>query len=415
MKRLVLITDVFPFGKGEKSFIMPELIFLKNEYKVTILSRAPMYVCEDNSNYTILDDDIELLHYPDPELKRIEKWGYLLNALCSKHFRKEMATILKERLGLYCLKETYFFRVKAIKFQKWMREMHLFDDLEDTIFYSYWANYSVYSLAMEKSKNSSLRFVSRTHRYDLYNEHFRGGRQPFKLFVDEWIDKMIFIAQEGYDYYINRFAVDKENTDKYEICRLGVPSQPSIPQRKEDGVVRLVSCSVVNDRKRVELIVQALAKLSYSIEWHHFGDGVMLSEIAELSKELLDMKDCIKYCLHGYTSNTEIIKYYQSNWFDCFITTSASEGCPVSIQEAMSFGMPVIGTDVGEIRYMIDGNGVLLPTNPSVDEVAKAISYICECTEKDVEQMRNKSLSLWERDYQIDNNAGRFIELLKSL
>ena len=135
MKRLVLITDVFPFGKGEKSFIMPELIFLKNEYKVTILSRAPMYVCEDKSNYTILDDDIELLHYPDPELKRIEKWGYLLNALCSKHFRKEMATILKERMGLYCLKETYFFRVKAIKFQKWMRERHLFDDLENTIFY----------------------------------------------------------------------------------------------------------------------------------------------------------------------------------------------------------------------------------------------------------------------------------------
>ena len=61
---------------------------------------------------------------------------------------------------------------------------------------------------------------------------------------------------------------------------------------------------------------------------------------------------------------------------DSFITTSSTEGLPVSIQEAMAAGIPIIGTNVGGIPEMIDGNGVLLSANPSNKEVAEAILRI---------------------------------------
>ena len=40
MKKLYLITDNFPFGKGEKSFIVPELNYLIQKFEVTIISTS---------------------------------------------------------------------------------------------------------------------------------------------------------------------------------------------------------------------------------------------------------------------------------------------------------------------------------------------------------------------------------------
>lgn len=415
MKRLVLITDAFPWGRGEVSFISPELPYLQKKYKVTILSRSPLRLCKEGMDRVELPEEIELLHYPDPEdFRKIEKWGYVIPALLNRDFQKEMCSIFKEHSGVYNLKETYFFWIKACKLRKWMREKGLFDDLENTIFYSYWANYSVYTLTMEKRENPALRFVSRIHRYDLYNEHFPSGRQPFKRVVDKWIDRMIFIAREGLEYYLDNFTLNTEDCGKYVLCRLGVEKQPDKPQKKADSVFRLVSCSAVSERKRVELILQALATLNEKIEWHHFGSGPMSEEIEKMAVSLLDKKDNIQYILHGFTPNKEVIKYYQKNYADCFITTSANEGCPVSIQEALSFGMPVIGTDVGEIKYMIDGNGVLLSMNPSVEEVAEAIRKVYAEVKENGESMRKRSVEIWNEDYRIEKNTEQFIEVLES-
>lgn len=415
MKRLVLITDAYPWGRGEVSFISPELPYLQKEYKVTILSRCPMRLCKEGMDKVELHEDIELLHYPDAEdFRKIEKWGYLFRAFCSKDFRKEMSAILKSKQGMYNLKHMYFFWIRAIKLRKWMREQGLFSDLENTIFYSYWANYSVYSLAMEKRENPSLRFVSRIHRYDLYNEYFAGGRQPFKRMVDQWIDRMIFIAREGLDYYLKNFTDNSADCGKYVLCRLGVETQNVIPQKEEGTSFRLVSCSSVSERKRVELIVEALAKLDEEIEWHHFGEGPEYEKVKELAKSLLDSKSNIRYTFHGFTPNTEVINYYREHYADCFITTSANEGCPVSIQEAMSFGTPVIGTDVGEIRYMIDGNGCLLSADPEASEVAAAIKKVYEMVAQKGATMRARSLELWKQDYEIENNTKYFIEVLES-
>jgi len=50
--------------------------------------------------------------------------------------------------------------------------------------------------------------------------------------------------------------------------------------------------------------------------------------------------------LAGYKESPE--DYY--NDFDAFLLTSKIEGTPISILEAMSFGLPIFSTDVGEIR-----------------------------------------------------------------
>ena len=49
----------------------------------------------------------------------------------------------------------------------------------------------------------------------------------------------------------------------------------------------------------------------------------------------------------GNVNNNQVIDFYRTNPPHVFINVSSSEGVPVSIMEAISFGIPIIATDVG--------------------------------------------------------------------
>ena len=100
----------------------------------------------------------------------------------------------------------------------------------------------------------------------------------------------------------------------------------------------------------------------------------------------------------------------------CFITTSATEGgTPVSIQEALSYGIPIIGTDVGGISEMIDGNGFLIGGNPQAEEIADSIRKIAYMSDELYKSFRVKSRTIWENQYDADKNFKSFTYYLKDL
>jgi glycosyltransferase involved in cell wall biosynthesis len=72
------------------------------------------------------------------------------------------------------------------------------------------------------------------------------------------------------------------------------------------------------------------------------------------------------------TSYAEVPQDYRAS--DIFITTSVSDGTPVSLLEAMASGLPCIATSVGGIPEWIenDKNGILIPPR-STEAVADAI------------------------------------------
>ena len=85
----------------------------------------------------------------------------------------------------------------------------------------------------------------------------------------------------------------------------------------------------------------------------------MMNQIKEMSREL---PENIKIDFRGNVKNSDLLEVYKNNQFDLFLNVSLSEGIPVSIMEALSFGIPCIATDVGGTKeIVIDGyNGWLL-------------------------------------------------------
>lgn len=71
---------------------------------------------------------------------------------------------------------------------------------------------------------------------------------------------------------------------------------------------------------------------------------------------------------------------------DVFVLPSNYEGLPMSIIEALSFGKPVVASNVGGITELLDGeNGFAVENN--VDEMVEKIHYVLEVPER-YEKMR---------------------------
>jgi glycosyltransferase involved in cell wall biosynthesis len=81
----------------------------------------------------------------------------------------------------------------------------------------------------------------------------------------------------------------------------------------------------------------------------------------------------------------------------------------------MSFGIPVMGTKVSDIPYMVEGNGILLPENPAPREVAEAIEKMCRMDESAYLALREKAYEKFQTAYDADKLHPEMVEELLNL
>jgi glycosyltransferase involved in cell wall biosynthesis len=83
----------------------------------------------------------------------------------------------------------------------------------------------------------------------------------------------------------------------------------------------------------------------------------------------------------GQCKNEEILRFYENNHVDLFISLSESEGLPVSMMEAQSYGIPILASNVGGISEIVQNEktGILLPVNIKPEnisiEIQKALAF----------------------------------------
>lgn len=413
MTRLILATDQFPYGKGEATFITPELMRLRQHYDITIISHADREQVQGGL-CAKLPEGVKLICFGRPELSFADKVRALARFLLDRHARQEIREIFRakknRRERLY---QSLSFFAQALSDQKKLRQSGIFSGNEPVIYYSFWYTYFCYSAVREcgRRNDSNVRLITRAHGYDLYHERIPGNRQPFKHQMELKLDAILFVCDYTKKYYREQIRQDIDEK-KLHVCKLGMEAADVRMEHKRQEVWHLVSCSSVIPLKRVSRIIDGLALLDEKIHWTHIGDGVDLQRTVDYAGEKLGMKDNISYTFQGYMENDEVLRYYSEHSVDCFITTSATEGSPVSISEAMKFGIPVIGTDVGGIMEMIQGNGILLSADPDGEAVAAAIQEIISSDQETINSMRSASLALWKRDFDIDVNMKKVYAIL---
>ena len=403
-KRLYLFTNGFPRLPQEEPFIAPELRSLEDVFDINLIAVMPSNNREfDNTPGDMKGRTSSSLLYEMPEITSANASRLIVDAfraVFSRVMIRELIDLVSDGFSARRLIDSLKMAIVAKDFQRFCRKHSVFDDYKDAIYYSFWFTLPLLALSFEKREKPKMKVVARAHGYDLFNERQPNLRQPFQRAMKDMCDNIFFISEHGRSYFSTTFGPEKK-PGQYIVNRLGVGSQrcslANWPAREERLIV---SCSNLIPLKRVRLIAEALEKLNRpDIRWIHFGDGDEFPELRGYCES-----NHLRAMLFGYASNSEILAFYSRHPVTCFITTSSTEGLPVSIMEAESFGIPVIATDVGGISEMVDGNGVLLSSNPTVDEVADAIGLICSLSQGEWEQLSRHSHTIWREKYDVDRN-----------
>ena len=396
MTKILLATENFPYGRGEKSFVLPELIRLAKDYDVTVISHADERQIAEGQTENRLPAGVRVVTHPRPRFTRRDKLRALAGFLTDADGREEIREILRgkkrKRTRFY---QSLSFYAQTLADRRRLKKSGLLSGEEEIVYYSFWYDYYCYSMVRERRKHPGVRIVSRTHGRDLYHERVPGDRQPFRTQMERGMDGIVFTCACGRDYYDRNVRSEGFPAEKLHVCRLGTARAPRYMPAYTGGEWMLVSCSNVIPLKRIERIIDGLSLIEgQRICWTHIGDGESMETVKAYAGRKLRKKENIRYVFTGFLEDAAA--WYEDNQVDCFITTSATEGgCPVSIQEAMSYGIPVIGTDVGGITEMIAGNGILLCDDPGAEEVAEAIRTVCRLSGEELDGMKGRSLALW--------------------
>jgi glycosyltransferase involved in cell wall biosynthesis len=413
MKNLYLFTRTFPYGYGE-TFLENEIPYLSKRFKVTIVPDK----IEDGYIRTLDKSVVVDNSWADKSV-----WERTVNVF-NREILSDLKNYIRDEIKIIphnynSIKQAISFLAYSVSQRNWFLDKYRKSLKCGDILYSYWLYSSACAIGLVKKNVPYVNVISRAHRYDLYEKRPDNilGYVPFRNLTLVNLDRVFVVSQHGTDYLRKKY---KKYTNKIKLSRLGVKKAPRLNPTSRKKVFRIVSCSSMNPVKRVSIIIEGISILSKNrpkdkIEWIHFGDGPLRKDIEEKSRVLLVRKN-VSYKLMGNVSNKKVLGYYKRVPVDLFVNVSSSEGLPVSIMEALSFGIPVIASDIGGMRDIVNYRvGKLLSSNPDPEEIADTMEKIMKLSPKKVEKKRKSSVDMWNNKVNARVNFLDFVNTLIKL
>ncbi|MDP1779286.1 MAG: glycosyltransferase, partial [Anaerolineales bacterium] len=333
-------------------------------------------------------------------------------SLFSKDFYLDLKNHLPSSLSPSYLRRLFSFLAGANLTRNWVQNWLEMNRLsaDGVIGYTFWFDEISMGIGLAKEKHPDLRVISRAHGYDLYEELY--GIWPLRPRAISMLDGLFTDSDIGANYLRDKYPQFKE---KYGAALLGVTEPGGLSKPSEDGVLRLVSCSILNPVKRIDLLFEGVVTAARMrpdqvIEWTHFGDGDGRQDY--INRIASEFPSNTKGHFPGYQTQHELIQTYLEKPVDVFVNVSSTEGTPVSIMEAVSCGIPVIATAVGgNVEIVKEKNGFLLSENPTPEEIAEALLKVCDRHEEMLEKRRG-SREVWLERYNETTNFEAFAQKL---
>lgn len=282
------------------------------------------------------------------------------------------------------------------------------------LYYSFWFYDCIY-LAWLKRSYSSIKVISRAHGGDLFEDRDSISNRPLlRNFQLTYLNKVYSVSDMGTNYLRKRYA---NFSDKIQTVFLGTEDYNTLNPFQKNQLI-IVSCASIRYMKRIEVIAETISHLKGPVIWYHFGSENLESNepcIPEYLrwKSILQGMQNVEYKPMGYCSNEDLMQFYKTQPVNLFISLSAAEGIPVSMMEAISFGIPVLSTDVGGCKEIVnEKTGHLIPLSSQAQEIAKWIEEFKDSA-LNTPEYRASVRSYWQSKFEISANYRLFFEHIK--
>ena len=265
---------------------------------------------------------------------------------------------------------------------------------------SFWLNRGASIAAELARRDSRLVAFSRGHGGDIYAHRRMRRHLPMQRFALRGLHGILPDSEAGVKHIQKKYP---EVSTKVSVGRLGVDNHDAAAASNDDRL-HIISVASLLPVKRIHLIAAALHHTSRSLKWTHIGGGETFDLV---SSTLEGVGDNVEFDLMGQIDHDDVLDWFEENPADVFINVSSSEGLPVSIMEAFSYGIPVIATSVGGMPEIVSEDcGVLL----DADFEPKELAALLEGWNIDNNGRREAALNKQRTEYSSSKNEEEFAE-----
>ncbi len=383
-RKLYLFTISFPYDSAQEvNFILPELSRLSDSYQQIIFVPAQMkgVMTFELGPQMSVDNRLASAFEHRNRLINFVSFQFLLNwiLICFQILFSKASGKLK-----LCY-NALFFALRMNLSHRYLSGLSRNVDL-----YTFWNTYV--TAAMVNLSSFKGRRWTRVHGDDLYPER-QGGVIPFEAKTYRKLDEIVFASSVSKAFFMNRHP---NIQTKLSIQYIGVvipkdwSSKVSIPKLNP---MHLVTCSGLNPIKQLHLVNEWIGRWNIEnpnreIIWHHLGASTV-----EIEKHI--QSTCIAKG-HAWMNQHAVLHWLQDNQPFAFLSLSKSEGgFPVSMQEALICGIPIIGAaNGGVVEALKISGGFKLPETPTYEDFRYIIQHLYTLTDSEILQIRQKAMEV---------------------
>lgn len=406
-KNLILLTNYFPYYKGEE-YIESELPILAKKFENILIISC--LIGENEPQTREVPENVSVMS-TGKNNTRLFKLKMFMEGLL-KYPYKLNKNILTQLYEMYFIERSNFL-FEAIE-DELGKKLNQHFDSSNTIIYSYWL-YLTAKMGLDINNHffdNKCKVITRAHRYDIYENFSALNFLPLRTKLLDELNYVFPVSEDGTQYLINKYP---DYTDKIKTKYLGTKPNTTRIQPATDELV-IFSCSGIRKIKRIDRIINVIENIKnkgIKVKWYHIGDGELASKYEKIATAKLTT-DTFKFL--GRIPNEKVVSEYKAKGAHFFINLSDSEGIPVSIMEALSVGLPVIATDVGGTREIINSNvGCLIDVQTKDEEIANKIIELYKQNNNEYIQMQQNCIKNWENNFNSEKNYNHFSDLLIDL
>ena len=417
MKKLcIMITHKFPYNQDE-TFIENEITLLANAFETVCILAA--YADDTDVQTRTLPSNVIVSRLGWSSLSAGRK--LLLGIKGILHADKNIWREVKKKKEIgWKTNSLYMYGTVLEKVDQATKQLHKIIDVrsfDNCVIYSYWLLEHAFIATRIAEQFKTLlptHVLSRAHGYDVYSYRKKYQAFPFRELIFAHLDEIFPCSQDGTDHLAKSYP---QYADKIHTTYLGTADH-GINKEETDGKFVLVSCSNIVGLKRVHLIAEALSMIlkqgNDKFRWICIGDGDKLPDLMRLVSEELSLHDHVEFL--GRIPNSQVMDIYKKRHIDMFVNVSETEGLPVSIMEAQSFGIPSIATDVGGTSEIVKNDvGCLLPKDITSSHLAEHLKQFMDLSFEEREMYRIRARGNWLVHFNAEKNFKEWAIKLSSL
>ncbi|MDY4948212.1 MAG: glycosyltransferase [Clostridium cadaveris] len=399
----ILIYYTSQFGEHLHPFMITELQQLSKHHK-----EVHLFCLDAICGYSELNKIKNVFIHPMPRYYRYIRIYMILPSLFNKELQDNIKLAKKDKKMDFGFWRSLSRIILPGKIMAKEIDKLITNNQNKWFIESFWMDASAYAAAVVKEKHNNVTAITRVHSVEIDPIKNRYYKYEMKNYIYSRLDAICFISNYGKEFYekniFSSYFSEKPLKDK--LFRLGcIKKLSGINSSSQDDKFRIISCSRITSVKRIELLAQIARKLQESnILWKHIGTG---EDYEKISLILKNQNLIPSEFLIGDLENIKVQEIMANEPIDMLVNVSSSEGVPVSIMEAMSYGIPVLCTNAGGSNEIVnDDNGKIIPINITSQELYNAI---CEMKNRsDRKIIKKNAYETWKKEYDMYYNFEKF-------